>query len=124
MDYTTDPHTDQTSDQTSEQTAIEKARAALRAQLASVREINRQKYRALLSMNAEIAPPGVIMARLETLLEMLLDDDARLGFDLGFENKMTEVLNQCLAEARQAHITGSRPNGARGNGGPPGLILP
>ena len=103
----------------SEDTGVEQARRELHAKLGAIRQSNQAKYRALLAQGEVPDSGAILITRLETLLEMLLDGDARLAFDLGFEQRMTTVLNECLASARQRQLLVPAPKAA-----PPGLIVP
>jgi AcrR family transcriptional regulator len=112
---------------TSDDPVVEQARQELERKLAALRRSNEQKYRALVRQGAVPTSESIIMTRLETLLAMLLDGDARLAFDLRFEAEMTELLNRCLTQARQRHLTAPAADGPVGS--PPvvtrgGLILP
>lgn len=97
---------------------IDNTRATLEKQLADVRVTNHAKYKSLVQQGFTPTAEAILMARLETLLELLLNEDGRLGFDLAFERRMTDILNDTLAAARQQALLG--------NGGPPsgGLIVP
>ncbi len=87
------------------------------SRLAQLRDTNQQKYRAILAHKLIPNPSAILQSRLEALLEMLLDADGRLAFDVLFEEKMTGVLNECLADAREQQII--TPNGTKS-----GLIVP
>jgi hypothetical protein len=113
---------------------MDQARAALQRQLDELMAANKNKNAELMRHGAQVAPHVVLMTQLEQLLEMVLSEDARLGFDLGFHGRMGQVLSDCLAEVRQASLLGSR-SGPASNGHPghaaghaagpaPGLILP
>ncbi len=103
---------------------VEQARQKLQVQLASLRGLNRDKLVELERMGATLVPHVVLLNRLDQLLEMVLTDDTRLGFELGFEARMSETLEQTLSEVRKARLAqGASPTG--GNGGPPpGFLLP
>jgi hypothetical protein len=91
----------------------------MRAQLADTRKRNEGKYRSILSQGATPSPIGILAARLEALLAMLLSPEARLAFDLEFEERMTGVLNECLVDLRQQQLQPEKI--ARS---PAGLIVP
>ncbi len=93
-------------------------RAKSAARLAKLRDTNQQKYRAILAHKLIPNPSAILQARLEALLEMVLDADGRLAFDVLFEEKMTGVLNECLADARDKQLV--IPTG----GTKSGLIVP
>lgn len=108
---------------------VDSAREKLLEQLGLLRRSNKAKFDEMIRMGVQPAPTAIIMARMEQLLDMLLDEDSRIGFDLGFEARMAEILDEGMADARRHHLTGARPANGRndwnGNGGPPpGLILP
>jgi hypothetical protein len=86
-------------------------------QLAGLRDTNTKKYRSLLGQKLLLNPQGVLTTRIEALLDLLFDADGRLAFDLIFEEKMTGLLNEALADARQADIL-------KGVNPPSKLILP
>ncbi len=97
--------------------AADHAREAMLKQLEAIRKSNHAKYKGLVQQGVTPTPEAILMARLETLLELLLSDDGRLRFDLSFEERMTGILNDALAAARQHTLLG--------NGQPPGgLIVP
>ncbi len=90
--------------------------------LGALRTTNQEKYRALLRMGEVPNPSSVIAARLEALIDLLLGDEAaRLGLDYNFENRMTTLLHECLAQARQKQLTVPAPDAGKL---PPSLILP
>ena len=86
-------------------TNVADARRKLEQELAKVRKSNAAKYQALTAQDAVPSPVRVMVERLETLLEMLLDADSKLAFNLRFEQRMTDVLNECLAAIRQQRLT-------------------
>ncbi len=99
---------------------VDQARTVLQNKLDEIKQINRGKYENLIQMGASPAPTAILMARLETLLEMVLDGDARIGFELGFEGRMHDLLNECIAEVRQRKLL----DGTGGGNGHRGLIVP
>lgn len=89
----------------------------LRARLGSLRDRNRSKYQALLTLGAMPEPGGILNLRINTLLELLFDERQKLRYDVLFETRMSRLLDTCLGEARQASLRADRQN----NGG---LIVP
>ncbi len=94
------------------------ARAALEARLRQARNRNQKKYRAIVSQGATPGAASILAARLEALLMMLLSDDARLAFEVEFEERLTSVFDECLADLRQATL--AKPVSSH----PSGLIMP
>ncbi len=112
--------------------AVADARVKLIESLTGLKKSNKRKFDEMVRMGVQPAPTAILLARLEQLLDMILDEDSRLGFDIGFEARMAKILEEGLADARKANIAGTVFNNpaqwANGNGGPPGagpgLILP
>ncbi len=105
---------------------VAQARQKLEVQLASLRGLNRDKLGELERMGATLVPHVVLLNRLDQLLDMVLTDDTRLGYELGFEARMSETLDLTLKEVRMARLSQPPQHAApdNGNGGPPGFLLP
>jgi hypothetical protein len=86
------------------------ALAQLRERLTTIRAANAARYQQLATPGADGRraipdPLGVLALRFNTALDFLfLDEDTRVGFDLAFEEKMTEVLDQCTSQRRQQEL--------------------
>lgn len=100
-------------------------RARLQAELAVIRRTNAAKMTELAALSARPNPTSVLSTRIETLINLALNDFDRLHFELAFEKGMVEGLDICLTEARKLAFTRGVPSG---NGQPPGdhkkIILP
>lgn len=82
---------------------------------------NREKYEALRSQGAIPDPVSVVLTRLETLLDLTLTPEQRLRVDLLFETRMSDALDQCLAQCRQAKLLSPL---AQQRNPPNGFIVP
>jgi len=101
---------------------IAEAYQQLRTRLATIRAENDKNYRALVAQR-EIPNPGlVIAARVDALLDVMLPPELRDTYDLAFEQRLSTVLRECLAQAREKHVRASAPapSGRRASG----LIVP
>ncbi len=103
----------------SPQDELAAALVEMRQRLTKTRKTNEGKYRAILAQGATPSPIGILAARLDALLELALSPEARLAFDLAFEDRMTGVLNECLANLREQRVQ-LPPGAARQSG----LIVP
>ncbi len=107
--------------------AVDSARPKLLQTLTELRASNKRKFEEMVAMGLQPAPTAIVMARVEQLIDMILDEDERIGFDLGFEARMAEILDDGVKEGRRQQLTADGPHMrmANGNGGPPGgLFLP
>lgn len=73
-------------------------------ELAQIREANAARVKALMELGRRPDPGGVLMARVNLLLDLLLDPDARTEFEMAFEATMTDMLDQAIGQARQMSL--------------------
>ncbi len=73
--------------------------------LLEVRRHNAVLYEELTAGRVRPEPVGVVLLKLETLIELALPPHDRNQVELAFERRMTGVLESCLSEMRQIEIT-------------------
>lgn len=96
--------------------------AALAAELRRVRDRNASMVEVLRRGGVRPDPITVLAIQLDTLIDLILDPEARLRFDLLRETRMAGFLNRCLADLRQAELLATRRPTGTTNGGR--LIVP
>lgn len=97
---------------------VEDARQELAGQLTALREANVAKVLELRGMGRSMNPGNVALVRLETLIDLLLDEDARLQLDVTFETRMGDVLDASLSSVRRSQLATNDVPGTNG-----GLII-
>ncbi len=92
--------------------------SALKAELRRLRDRNLAAVDALRRGGVRPDPVTVLAIQLDTLADLLFDDEARLQYDVLRETRMGAFLDRCRADLRQAELLNSRgSNGGR-------IILP
>lgn len=75
--------------------------------LDALRKRNIQKLQAIAQYGANIDPTNVIGIRLDTFLDLFLNDVQRIQFEFAFETRMAEALTKVLAEVRANSLKGN-----------------
>lgn len=102
----------------SEEEQLDNARHELTSKLGILRKNNAAKAMELRGMGQILNPGNVALVRVESLIDMIFDDDARLQLDVTFETRMGDILDASLTNVRRSQLASSN---APGTGG--GLIL-
>lgn len=82
------------------------AEQQLRDQLADIIHSNQEKAQQIQRHGATLDPRTVLMIRVNTLLDLLLEPPARLRFDVLFEARMANLLDTALSECRRRDLLG------------------
>ncbi len=115
-----------------EQEQVQDPGAVLGARLIDLRDHNVAKLRELAGFRRRPHPELVASMRLDALLDLVLGDLDRIRFELLFEQRIAELLDNALAEARRSELLDGvgqpmpQMPGVQDNGRPPGsgLIVP
>ena len=89
--------------------------------LDKLRNRNMQKLQAVGQFGAAIDTNSVAAIRLDTYLDLALNDEQRIQFEFAFETRMSEQLDKVLAQARAHALTQGVSNAVAQN---PKLIVP
>ena len=73
--------------------------------LEKLRKRNIQKLQSIGQQGAAVDPTNVIGIRLDTFLDLFLDDAQRIQFEFAFETRMSESLDKVLSQLRAASLT-------------------
>lgn len=73
-------------------------RQAVQAKLAELQAGNNDTYNNLIAQGVQPDNVGVVMLRLNTLLDMILDTDNRAQFELRYEEQLNNALAQATAQ--------------------------
>lgn len=79
-------------------------------QLSQLRAANAGRVRELAALGRKPDPAGVLMARLNLLLDTLLDPGTRVEFEIGFESQVAGMLGRWIGEARQLSLLAPPPH--------------
>ena len=88
----------------SEQVVVDLASVSME-DLDKLRQRNIQKLQAIGQYGASVDPTNVIGIRLDTFLDLFLNDEQRIQFEFAFETRMSESLDKVLAQVRAASLT-------------------
>lgn len=75
----------------------------LKERLNGAKERNAQRMK-ILSQYGQLDPNGVVMTRLEVLIDCLLDEESRLIFEIKFEETMERAIEQAIQEAQKSQL--------------------
>jgi hypothetical protein len=90
--------------------------------LRTARAHNQNLLRELAGHGLAPNPASILVTRLELLIDLLLDDEQKVSFEIDTEKAMTGALTEMLTHARRQALTAPITGGDRA-GASPGLIV-
>lgn len=84
----------------------------LQQQLDELRAKNQEVAKEL-AQYGRLDPSGIMLNRLEVLLQAIFDEHSRLVYEIRFETMMEGVLQDALAEGRKQQLVVPPPKGAQ-----------